>query len=798
MDLPKKYNFKESEKKWLEYWKKNKIYKFDSKSKKEVYSVDTPPPTVSGKMHIGHASSYAQQDFFVRFQRMKNKNVFFPFGTDDNGLPTERLVERLKKIKSSEIDRKEFIKLCQDTIKEIKEDFIQDWVNLGMSCDFDTTYSTIDNHSIKTSQKSFLELFKKKLVYRGSYPSMWCVSCRTTIAQAELEDKEKDSSFNYVIFKVDNKDVVIATTRPELIGACVCIYVNPKDKNNKNLIGKKARVPLFNYEVPIYGDENVDIKKGTGILMVCSYGDKYDVEAINKRKLRPRVIFTKEGKINSLGGKYKGLKILEARKEIIKDLEKEGLLREKKEIKHVANVHDKCGTEIEFLESKQWFIETLKHKNKFIKLGNKINWYPKFMKQRYVNWIKGLQWDWAISRQRHFGVPFPVWYCKKCGEIKVAEQKQLPVYPLKDKPLTKCKCGSNEFIGEEDVMDTWNTSSLTPEISLDWVKDKTKHYKDVNFNKMSPMSVRPQAHDIIRTWAFYTIVKSLYHQEKVPWGNIVISGHVLNPTGKKMSKSKGDVYDPRDVMEKYGTDALRFWAANNKLGLDIPYKEDEIKNGIRTVTKLWNASKFSLMNLKDFKNTKVELNELDKGFLSKYNDLVKEVNENFQNYEFSKDKALTEGFFWSEFCDNYLEIVKDRIYNPDKRGVKEKKSAQYTLYYVLNGILKMFAPLMPFITEEIYQSYYSKFEKKKSIHISEFPEYDKKLNFKKEENFYDLFSDILSKVRKYKAKHNKSMREEIILTIEEKDYKVLKNSIQDLKAVCNIKEIKKGNFNVSF
>lgn len=786
MKLPKRYNFKESEKKWLKYWKKHKIYKFNPKSKKPIYSVDTPPPTVSGRMHIGHAFSYAQQDFFVRYKRMKQNNVFFPFGTDDNGLPTERLVERLKKVKSVGMERKKFIKLCQDTIKEIKPDFVSDWINLAMSCDFDTTYSTIDNHCIKTSQKGFIDLHKKGVVYKKSTPTMWCVDCQTAIAQAELEDKEQDSSFNDVVFKVNGKELIIATTRPELIGACCCIYVHPGDKRYKKIVGKKARVPLFDYEVPIFTDESADPKKGSGVLMVCSYGDRYDVEAITKRKLKPRILFSKDGKLNELSGKYNGMKILEARKAILKDLEKKGLLKSKKSIHHTVNVHDKCGTEIEFLESEQWFIKILNNKNRFIKSANKINWYPGFMKKRYVDWIEGLQWDWGISRQRHFGVPFPVWYCGDCKEVVLASEKQLPVDPLKDKPSKKCSCGSDKFEGEKDVLDTWATSSLTPQIALDWIKDRKGIYKDVNFDKMYPMSVRPQAHDIIRTWAFYTIVRGLYNCEDIPWRDIVISGHVLNPLGKKMSKSKGESLDPRKILGEYGADALRFWAAGNKLGMDIPYKEEEIKTGVRTVTKLWNASKFALMHLKDFKIKKVTLHEIDRGIISKFNDLIKEVTDSFEKYEYSKTKLLTEEFFWKDICDNYLEIVKDRLYNPDKRGEEGRKSAQFTLHYLILNTLKLFAPVMPFITEEIYQLY---FKENKSIHIDSWPEYDKKLKSFKDEEIYSKFVEVLSKVRQFKTKHNKSMKVDIVLTLNKKDYKLLENSLDDLKAVCNVRKL---------
>ncbi len=797
MELPKIYDFKESEEKWKKTWEKDGIYKFDPKSKNKIYSVDTPPPTVSGSMHMGHSFSYSHEDFVVRFQRMNKKNVFFPFGTDDNGLPTEKLVERLKGVKHNSMKRADFVKLCQQTVKEITPDFIQAWKDIGMSCDFDTTYSTIDEHSIKTSQKSLLDLNKKKLLEQKEAPTMWCVNCQTAIAQAELEDKEFSSTFNDVIFRVDGKEIIIATTRPELIPACVCVYVNPKDKRYKNLIGRKAKVPLFDYEVPIFTDESADPEKGSGVLMVCSYGDKYDVEAITKRKLDSRIVFNKDGTMNKLAKNYEGLKIKEARKQILEDLEKEDLLKDKKSISHMVNVHDKCETEIEFLTSKQWFINVLQSKKKLISAGKKIKWYPKFMQTRYNHWIENLDWDWGISRQRFYGVPLPIWHCKKCNEAIFADEKDLPVDPSRDKPSKKCKCGSNDFVPEEDVMDTWGTSSVSPQIVLDWVKDKKNQYKDVNFEKMFPMSLRPQAHDIIRTWAFYTIVKGLYNNDNIPWQDIVISGHVLDPKGRKMSKSKGNSVDPKEVLEKYGADALRFWSAGAPLGKDFAYKPDDLTNGMRIVTKLWNASKFALMHLDDFDHKKVKLDLIDQGIISKFNDVIKECTESFENYEYFKAKLSSEIFFWSQICDNYLEIVKDRLYNPDKRGKEERRSAQYTLYYLISNILKLFAPIMPFITEEIYHLYFDKVEKEKSIHVSEWPKFEKKLKNEVAEKTWDKFIEVISKVREYKAKHNKSLKQEIVLTITDEDKLLLDMVLDDLKAVTNAKEILFGKFNIA-
>jgi len=474
---------------------------------------------------------------------------------------------------------------------------------------------------------------------------------------------------------------------------------------------------------------------------------------------------------------YVGLKIKEARKKILNDLEKENLITEQKKISHVINVHDKCGTGIEFIATEQWFIKILDKKKKFLEQSRKIGWHPKFMKKRYDNWVNGLEWDWSVSRDRHFGVPIPVWEC--CGEVILPNEKELPVDPLQTKK--KCpKCGKYAE-PEKRVLDTWATSSLTPQIASSLIKEKIK----------VPFSLRPQGHDIIRTWAFYTIVKSLYHENKIPWENVMVSGFV-KLEGEKMSKSKGNVVEPQKVLKQYGADALRFWAAGSKLGEDVNYQEKDLVAGKKFVNKLINASRFVFMNLKDYKGKKPKkLEMIDDLFLNKLNILVKNVTEYFEEYEYSKAKAEIEQFFWRDFCDNYLEIVKKRVYN----GKGDKRvSAQYTLYQSLLTILKLIAPIMPFVTEEIYQENFKNIEKDKSIHISEWP----KIGKVSESKDFDLFVNILSKVRQEKTKAKKPMNAECILTIDKINYKDLKEVLNDFKNVTNASEIKEGKFKVEF
>ncbi len=780
------FNIKETEEKIRELWEKNKIYKFNPDSKSKIYSIDTPPPTVSGEMHIGHTFSYAQQDFIARYKRMKGFNVFYPFGTDDNGIPTEKLIERLKDIKSKEMSRQEFTKICQDTLREISPEFIQSWKNLGVSCDYNIFYSTIDKKTQKIAQQYFLELYKKGHIYKKEFPIIWDTEFQTPVSQAELEDKEQETLFSTIKFRLkeNNQDLLIATTRPELLAACVAVFINPKDKRYNKLIGKKAIVPIFNHEVPILGDDSAQIGKGTGILMVCSYGDKYDVEAINKHKLKPRIILTKNGHLNLPNTPYNGLKIKYARTKILEDLKSKNLIVEQKKISNVVNVYEKSGIEIEFLPTEQWFIKILDKKSELIKQGKKIKWHPDYMFKRYEHWVNGLEWDWNISRERHFGIPIPVWYCKTCDQIILADEKELPVDPIETKKFCP-KCKKHAF-PEDKVLDTWATSSLTPEITRDLVNNNNGKIK-------IPFSLRPQAHDIIRTWAFYTIVRSLLHEKSIPWNEIAISGNV-SLGGEKMSKSKGNVINPKTVISSYGVDALRYWASASRLGEDLDYQEKDVVTGKKFVTKILNATNFVFMNLQ-YQNKPPKIEETDRLFLEQLNNTIKEATLAFDNYNYSKAKFEADNFFWKTMADNYLEIVKNRVYNGTEQ---EKASAYYTLYHSLLTILKLMAPITPYITEHLYQEHFKKYEKTSSIHISEWPTQFKisSKKSKEDDNIWNKMIEIITNVRQAKSEAKKSMKAEIVLTLEKDDHKLLKPVLKDLIAVTNSKELKEGKFSV--
>ncbi|RME52634.1 valine--tRNA ligase [Candidatus Woesearchaeota archaeon] len=746
--FPPQYDAHEAEERWQKHWQETGIYTFKEDPAKPVFSVDTPPPTMSGDMHLGHALSYAQQDCFVRYQRMRGKNVLYPWGTDDNGLPTERLVEKKKNIKATSMARDAFRKLCLEFVKEQQPLFTQDWIRLGMSCDFAKPYSTIDTDAQRTAQKSFIDLYKKGLVYRAETPVSWCPHCKTAIAQAEFENVELKSSFNDIVFTAeDGEELVIATTRPELLPACVAVFAHPEDKRYQHLAGKRVTVPLFNYSVPVLFDESVEKDKGTGLMMVCTFGDKEDIDKWHRYGLDLRIVFTKEGKLNNLAGRYEGLTIQETRTKILEDLRKEGRLRKQETIVHAVNVHERCGTEVEYLKTPQWFIKILDRKDDLLKAADEITWYPAHMKARYVHWVKNLNWDWCISRQRSYGVPFPVWYGKD-GEVVIPREEDLPVDPLTTPPPRE------GLTPEEDVMDTWNTSSCTPQLVLGWAE------RDAAASRMHlyPMSVRPQAHDIIRTWAFYTIVKGLYHQGKPPWKDIVISGHVLDPKGRKMSKSKGNVIKPQDVMQRFCADALRWWAAGVKLGDDLPYMEKDLVSGQKLIRKLWNASKFVLSHLNDFDGARpAALEAMDAWVIANLNDVIAEATKYFDQYEFSKCRLEVEKFFWQTFCDNYLELCKDRIYNPDVRGKEARTSAQYTLSTVLKAVLKLLAPIMPHVTEEIYSLRFAREEGVESIHVSSWPDKISLSDAKQAKEAGDAAARIIAHVRKFKAERRISL-----------------------------------------
>lgn len=790
--LDKKYIASEKEKKWLDYWNENKIYEF-KRNGKEVYSIDTPPPTVNGKIHIGHIFSYTQTEMLARYKRLRGYNIFYPFGFDDNGLPSERLVEKEQGKKAHQIGREQFSKLCYETTDKYEAEFQKLFSKMGVSTDWGVHYKTVSPSTIKISQRSFLDLVKKGHCYHKESPALWCNECLTSIAQAELETKTIKTTFNYVNFSTveDGEVFTIATTRPELLPAIVSVFVNPNDKKHNHLIGKTARIPVVNVEVPIIADEKVDAEKGTGVVMCCTFGDQTDIEWWKKYNLPLKYIFTDDGKIADFVENYGGLKIKEARKKIIEDLQAGGFIVKIEDLEHEVQTHERCGKEVEYAVMKQWFIDIMSHKKDFLEIGNSIKWYPSHMHARYNEWVNNVAWDWCISRQRYFGVPFPVWYCKDCGEPVFASEEDLPVNPLADSPKTKkCpKCGCEEFVPETDVMDTWATSSVTPLINMKYGE------KDNNEDILKPMSLRTNASEIIRTWDFYTIVKSFYHFGQRPWNNVMISGFVMADKGEKISKSKGNSKnDPMELIDQYSADVIRYWAGTGRLGTDVVFSEETLLCGKKLINKIWNVSKFIEMHLADFKDKELSKFEyVDRWIIGKFQKMEKQFINYLEDYEVGLGLNILEKFFW-EFCDNYIEIVKHRLYRPEEFGEEARYSGQKTVYMLLYKLLQDFSIYFPFITEEIFQEIY---HTEKSIHLTEIKplSYD----FGEEIEQGDKMVEIISQTRGAKTNNNvtlKTIVKNLKIGADSKLKNAIEQSIKDFKATLfidnlDIKDIEK-------
>ena len=798
MSFKDKLDIPEIEAKWQKIWNASDIYKWDStKSKEEIFSIDTPPPTVSGELHMGHVFSYTQADFIARFQRMSGKSVFYPIGFDDNGLPTERLVEKVKKIRAKDLSREEFIKVCEEVVLETEEKFRNIYKSLGLSFDWGQEYQTISSKSRKLSQMSFIDLYNKKKIIRKFGPSFWDVIDQTAIAQAENVDKEQTGILNDIKFKtVNGEEIVIATTRPEMLPACVAIFYHPNDDRYQHLKNTKAIVPFFNNQVPILPDEDVEQEKGTGLVMCCTFGDIQDIEWWRKHKLNTIECIDLHGKMKNADF-LNGLKIKEARELIIEKLKSERLLLNQIEVIQNVKCAERSGGILEIIPTYQWYIEVLPYKADLHRKNDECNWHPKFMKDRLSSWIDGLNQDWCISRQRYFGVPFPVWYSKRKGEegkILIASVAKLPVDPYVDLPDGYTR---QEVRPEIDVMDTWATSAITPQLSSHGISEEFMLDKD-RHNKLFPYDLRPQAHEIIRTWAFGTLVKSFFHQDSIPWKNLMISGWCLASDKSKMSKSKGNVVTPEKLIKDQGADVIRYWASSSKLGMDIVYSDQIFKIGKKLVTKLWNAGKFvdfhingldrRINFLKDDINNGAIFCDLDLWIISSLYKVVENATNSFKNYEYCDARVFVENFFWNDFCDNYLELVKTRVYDEENKNPKEKKSAILTLNYVFNTLLKLFAPYMPHVTEELNSILYGK-NNEMVNQINIWPKLD---------DFYysaDSLSigthvlNILELVRKYKSTKELSLRSEID-EIHFSGKEIGLSALLDLKNACNSKEMK--------
>ena len=828
-DLPKRFDINEREAHWRKRWSELGNEKRDPDAPRESsFVIDSPPPTVSGALHIGHVFSYTHQDLLARYKRMTGWNVAYPMGWDDNGLPTERRVQNyfgvraepnvpyienldvdaerarleLKKNQQLVISRQNFIEMC-GVVTELDEVAFKDmFMRMGYSIDWEDEYATIDDKSRRIAQRSFLDLHKKGHVYQLEAPTMWDVDFQTAVAQAEVEDREKGGAYHDIEFGVFEEDApantfVISTTRPELLAACVGITAHPDDVRFKGLFGKHAITPGFFAKVPIFPSTEADPEKGTGILMVCTFGDQTDVAWWREEGLELRQILGRNGRIldHAFGGddgwpsenpekananyqQMVGKRVPSAKAvmvELMRDPENSAtgngapLQGEPQQIQHPVRYYEKGDSPLEYLTTRQWFVRLLDKKDQMIEMGRKITWHPDFMRKRFENWTENLNVDWCISRQRYFGVPIPVWYPlddqgeSVYGEAIVATEDMLPVDPEVTVPPgydADQRGVPGGFAGEPDIFDTWFTSSLSPQTVARWGDE------DDQMDTLFPMDIRPQGHDIIRTWAFYTIAKAMLHHESVPWHNIILSGWVLDPDRKKMSKSKGNVVTPVDTLDRFGADSVRYWSASFRLGVDAAHDEAVFKIGGKLVTKIYNAGKFVLAQTADEGPI---TNELDRAFVAELKEVVRIAAEAFERFEFSVALQEMEKFFWGAFTDNYIELLKHRSRAED--DPEGRASAVATLRMGLNVVLRLFAPIVPTITDEVWSWVFAEETGYASVHQAPWPTLEEFGSIADPEvtGSFQAACDAISAIRKAKSESGMSLNRELLSLVLEAD-----------------------------
>ena len=798
--VPDKPSLDDIESKWIQAWDTEGVYSFDRTASRDgVFAIDTPPPTVSGSLHMGHVFSYTHTDAVARFWRMRGKSVFYPMGWDDNGLPTERRVQNYfgvscdssvpydpdlqppfrgdppKDHKPVPVSRPNFIELCEQLTAEDEKVFEDLFRRLGLSVDWSLLYATIDERSRRASQRAFLRNLARGEAYTQEAPTLWDVDFKTAVAQAELEDRERPGAYHTLAFhKPDGTDVLIDTTRPELLAACVALIAHPDDDRYKPLFGTTVRTPLFDVEVPVLAHPLAQIDKGTGIAMCCTFGDLTDVTWWRELQLPMRAIIGRDGRIvseppqglNNPAGlahfaALVGKSAKQAQTAMAEMLAASGeMTGEPRPIMHPVKFFEKGDRPLEIVTSRQWYIRNggrdTALRNKLLDRGAGLTWHPDHMRHRYSNWVEGLNGDWLISRQRYFGVPVPVWYPLDAdGEIMydsplVPDESQLPVDPSTDVPAgyTENQRGqAHGFVGDPDVMDTWATSSLTPQIAGQWEDNPDL------FARVFPFDMRPQAHDIIRTWLFSTMVRSHFEHGHAPWTNAALSGWILDPDRKKMSKSKGNVVTPVDLFEKYGSDAVRYWAAGARPGIDTAFSEDQMKVGRKLATKLLNVSKF-VLGFGDADETLAPTHPVDMAMLQKLGAVVNDATAAFEAFDYARALERTESFFWW-FCDDYVELVKSRAYAT--HGEDGALSARIALRRALSTLQRLFAPILPFAAEEVWRWWHPG-----SVHRAPWPvwgdvwrEADWSVHG---ESFMDDVCNVLSEIRRAKTEAKVSQK----------------------------------------
>jgi valyl-tRNA synthetase len=806
------------EAKWGAVWEQEDSYRFDrSAPRGQVFSIDTPPPTVSGSLHVGHVFSYTHTDAIARYRRMRGMAVFYPMGWDDNGLPTERRVQNHFGVRCDpsvpydpdftppenpsekepvSVSRPNFVELCLQLTETDEQTFEELWRTLGLSVDWSMTYTTIGERAQRISQRSFLGLLSRGEAYQLEAPTLWDVDFRTAVAQAELEDRERPGDMHRVRFRLagdpdpshdanaSNAGALIETTRPELIPACVAVLAHPDDERQRGFVGKELLTPLFGTRVPVLTHPLVDPEKGTGLVMVCTFGDLTDVVWWRELGLPVRSVLGPDGRLaevswgtqgwesedlDSARAHYEELKgrtINQARRRVVELLGESGdLVGEPTPVTRAVKFFEKGERPVEIITSRQWFIRTVEHRDALIVRGRELQWHPPHMLVRFEDWVNGLTGDWCISRQRFFGVPFPLWYpVDTSGAVMydrpiVPHEDLLPVDPSTDVPdgyVPDQRGQPGGFTGEPDVMDTWATSSLTPQIAAGAGEDEDL------LGQVFPMDVRPQAHDIIRTWLFSTILRSHLDYDVLPWRNAAISGWVLDPDRKKMSKSKGNVVTPMHLLEEHGADAVRYWAASGRPGTDTAFDPQQMKVGRRLAVKLLNASKFALVDLPA--QGEALTHPLDRALIARLAIVVAEATNSFEEYDYARALSRVESFFWW-YCDFYLELVKGRRYDPDPEAAA---SVSRALALSLSAFQRLFAPFLPFVSEEVWSWWQAG-----SIHLASWPdagELSRERNSdptecQKEDRALDVTADVLREVRKAKSEARRPMRAPVIRVI---------------------------------
>jgi valyl-tRNA synthetase len=797
-NVPEKPSHDGLEAKWGARWEADGTYRFDrSRTRDEIYSIDTPPPTVSGLLHVGHVFSFTHTDTVARFQRMRGREVFYPMGWDDNGVPTERRVENYYGVRCDpslpydpdfqapdgpvssnrrddllRISRQNFIELCFGLTAEDEQAFEELWRHLGLSVDWTITYTTIDERSRRVSQRAFLRNLARGEAYQAEAPTLWDVRFEMAVSQAELEDRDQHSAYHQIAFGRDGAEpVLIETTRPELIPACVALVAHPDDERYQPLFGTEVSTPLFGARVPVKAHELADPEKGTGIAMICTFGDVTDVTWWRELDLPVRAVVGRDGRLlaeppadlgngdaSAVYAELAGKTVHSARQRIVELLAESGDLRgEPRPMTHAVKFYEKGDKPLEIVTSRQWYIRNggrdPELRKALIERGRELAWHPPYMRARYEDWVNGLNGDWLISRQRYFGVPIPVWY--RVGDdgqpdyddILVPDEADLPIDPTSDAPpgFTEDQRGRpGGFAGEPDIMDTWATSSLTPQIAGGWEDDPDL------WARTFPMDLRPQAHDIIRTWLFATVVRSHFEHQCAPWHNAAISGWILDPDRKKMSKSRGNVVTPMGLLEEFGSDAVRYWAAEGRPGTDTAFDKGQMKVGRRLAIKILNVSRFAL-SLGDGPPAGTEVTEaLDRAMLARLARLVDEATTAFDDYDYARSLERTEAFFWW-FCDNHVELVKGRAYGG--RGDAAAASARAALEQALSALLRLFAPILPYATEEAWSWW-----QEGSVHRAAWPEPPA---VEGDPLVAEVATDVLSDIRKAKTEAGASLRAEV-------------------------------------